>query len=192
MRLEGLGQLKNPVISSGFEPATFWLVTQFLNQLRYRVPPICLRGHENGRLLVTLHRVWFKGIFISMNTSDAFLNTWHLCTISSILTVMTIHASQKFKGGIRTTVNKDFLIERSFLRAFAAACYRFKHHRARDGGSVILTVSHVLYGLSVCERNTYIQQKLLDSSCTSQAAGDKNPRMRVSLKLPNIDASPMN
>jgi hypothetical protein len=26
MRLEGLGQLKNPVTSSGIEPATFWLV----------------------------------------------------------------------------------------------------------------------------------------------------------------------
>jgi hypothetical protein len=25
MRLEGLGKLKNPVISSGIEPAIFWL-----------------------------------------------------------------------------------------------------------------------------------------------------------------------
>jgi hypothetical protein len=36
MRLEGLGKLKNPMISSVFEPATFRLVAQFLNQLRYR------------------------------------------------------------------------------------------------------------------------------------------------------------
>jgi hypothetical protein len=32
VRLEGLGELKNPMISSKFEPATFRLV------LRYRVP----------------------------------------------------------------------------------------------------------------------------------------------------------
>jgi hypothetical protein len=32
MRLEGLGQLRNPMTSSGFEPATFRLVAQCLNQ----------------------------------------------------------------------------------------------------------------------------------------------------------------
>jgi hypothetical protein len=37
MWLEGLGQLKNPMTSPGIEPATFWLVAQCLNQLRYRV-----------------------------------------------------------------------------------------------------------------------------------------------------------
>jgi hypothetical protein len=41
VRLEGLGQLKkNPKTSSGLEPATYRLVAQPLNQLRYRVPPI--------------------------------------------------------------------------------------------------------------------------------------------------------
>jgi hypothetical protein len=39
VRLEGLGQLKNPMTSLGFEPATFRLVALCLNQLRYRVPP---------------------------------------------------------------------------------------------------------------------------------------------------------
>jgi hypothetical protein len=38
MRLEELGQLKNPVTSSGIEPATFRLVAYCLNQLRYRLP----------------------------------------------------------------------------------------------------------------------------------------------------------
>jgi hypothetical protein len=39
VRLEGLFQLKNPMTSSGIEPATFRLLTQCLNQLRYRVLP---------------------------------------------------------------------------------------------------------------------------------------------------------
>jgi hypothetical protein len=38
VRLEGLGQLKYPVTSPGTETATFQLVAQCLNQLRYRVP----------------------------------------------------------------------------------------------------------------------------------------------------------
>jgi hypothetical protein len=38
VRLEGLGQLKSPMTSSAIEPATFRLVAQCLNQLRYRVP----------------------------------------------------------------------------------------------------------------------------------------------------------
>jgi hypothetical protein len=38
VRLEGLGQLKNPMNSSEIEPATFRLVALCLNQLRYRVP----------------------------------------------------------------------------------------------------------------------------------------------------------
>jgi hypothetical protein len=40
MRLGGLGQLKNPVTSSGKEPATLQLVAWYLNELRYRFPPI--------------------------------------------------------------------------------------------------------------------------------------------------------
>jgi hypothetical protein len=38
VRLEGLGQLKNPMTPSGKEPAVFVLLAQCLNQLRYRVP----------------------------------------------------------------------------------------------------------------------------------------------------------
>jgi hypothetical protein len=38
MRLEKLGQLKNPITASGTEPATFRLATQCLNQQRYHVP----------------------------------------------------------------------------------------------------------------------------------------------------------
>jgi hypothetical protein len=43
VRLEGLGQLKNPMTSSGIKPVTFWLVAQCRNQLRYRVPPYKIR-----------------------------------------------------------------------------------------------------------------------------------------------------
>jgi hypothetical protein len=39
VRLEGWGQLKTPVASSGIEPATSRLVAQCLIQLRYWVPP---------------------------------------------------------------------------------------------------------------------------------------------------------
>jgi hypothetical protein len=42
MRLEGLSKLKNPVTSSGIEPATLRLVAKCLNQLSYRVPPIVM------------------------------------------------------------------------------------------------------------------------------------------------------
>jgi hypothetical protein len=41
MRPEGLSQWKIPVIPSGIEPATFCLLVQCLNQLRYRVPLHC-------------------------------------------------------------------------------------------------------------------------------------------------------
>jgi hypothetical protein len=38
VRLEGLGQLRNPVTSSGMKPATFRSIAERLNQLRYHVP----------------------------------------------------------------------------------------------------------------------------------------------------------
>jgi hypothetical protein len=39
VRLEGLGKLKTPMISSEFEPVTFLLVAKRLKHLRYRMLP---------------------------------------------------------------------------------------------------------------------------------------------------------
>jgi hypothetical protein len=47
VRLEGLGQLRNPVSSSGMEPASFRLVAYCLNQLHYRVSPTILTESLN-------------------------------------------------------------------------------------------------------------------------------------------------
>jgi hypothetical protein len=46
VRLEGLGQLKNAVTSSGIEPATFRLTAYCLNKLRYRVLPRFLNDNK--------------------------------------------------------------------------------------------------------------------------------------------------
>jgi hypothetical protein len=39
VQLEGLGQLKSPVTSSGIKRVTFWLLAHCLNQLCYRISP---------------------------------------------------------------------------------------------------------------------------------------------------------
>jgi hypothetical protein len=54
MLLEGLGQLKSPMTSSGIEPVTF----RCLNQLRCCVPPVEVRcvkfGTEIGCMYLTV------------------------------------------------------------------------------------------------------------------------------------------
>jgi hypothetical protein len=42
VRLEGLDRLKNLMTSNGIEPATFRLIAQCLNQLRYRMQLLLL------------------------------------------------------------------------------------------------------------------------------------------------------
>ena len=51
VRPEGLCQWKNPMTPSGIEPATFRLVAQCLDQLRYRLPPL----HKSLRNIRVLH-----------------------------------------------------------------------------------------------------------------------------------------
>jgi hypothetical protein len=57
VRLEGLGQLKNPITSSGIEPATFRLVAQYLNLL-----PCSLRDIFNNFYLISLVKTLRKGM----------------------------------------------------------------------------------------------------------------------------------
>jgi hypothetical protein len=57
VRLEGLGQLKNPMTSSGIKPATFRLVAECLNQLRYRVPPRKIMLYFNFQKMTAIRPV---------------------------------------------------------------------------------------------------------------------------------------
>jgi hypothetical protein len=63
VRPEGLCQWKIPVTSSVIEPATFRFVAQYLNQLRYRVPPSFLHVHRNSIISVT----WKSQLYLQWN-----------------------------------------------------------------------------------------------------------------------------
>jgi hypothetical protein len=70
--LEGLGQLKNLMNSSGIEPATFRLVAYCLNQLRYRLPHDQLITRIKAAPQVTIrwprHETWMEVIIQEMHT----------------------------------------------------------------------------------------------------------------------------
>ena len=52
VRPEGLGQCKIPMTPSWIEPATFRLVAQCLNQMRYRVPPLAASTPRKKELVL--------------------------------------------------------------------------------------------------------------------------------------------
>jgi hypothetical protein len=65
VRLEGLGQLKNPMTSSKIEPATFRLVALCLNQLHYRVPRLSLSNNRFSSGIIELLGPWKSSGFLS-------------------------------------------------------------------------------------------------------------------------------
>jgi hypothetical protein len=62
VRLEGLGQFKNPMASSGIELAAFQIVAQCLNQLRYCVPHVS----DNVKIF------WFTLFFLLLTYCGIF------------------------------------------------------------------------------------------------------------------------
>jgi hypothetical protein len=88
VRLEGLGQLKNPMTSLGIESATCRLVAQCLNQHRYPVPPIFMGWKVKGPLvchftaLSVLHSTASNGRmtderWIGEDLNESFRNLTH-------------------------------------------------------------------------------------------------------------------
>jgi hypothetical protein len=74
VRLEGLGQLKHPVIPSGIESAIFRLVAWCLNQLCYRVLPFCMIVRiEIGTNMARGKRVC--GVWVCFHVTDQYQNT---------------------------------------------------------------------------------------------------------------------
>jgi hypothetical protein len=75
MQLEGLGQLKNPTISSGIKPMTFRLVAQCLNELRYtKYPSNWMQSCKNGPLDFLTEEVMGKQFLLDFNS----------CTFSNV------------------------------------------------------------------------------------------------------------
>jgi hypothetical protein len=57
VQVESLGQLKNPMASPRIETASFRLVAECLNQLRYRVPPNTDYQLKNKNLVTNFYQI---------------------------------------------------------------------------------------------------------------------------------------
>jgi hypothetical protein len=66
VRLEGLGELNNPVTSSRIEPATFWLVALYLNQLTLPRAPV----HMCTKTFTQFRWVCYTEIFSMSNVKN--------------------------------------------------------------------------------------------------------------------------
>jgi hypothetical protein len=125
VRLGGLGKLKKST-SSGLEPATFRLVTQCLNQLRYRVPVTYIKNHTiSWNLDVILMRAkqpilfpsrsWILTVVRIPLLYDKFCLSllfpnwiWHLHFVHRILTKRSLRRFEvviRRKDGIKSLVS---------------------------------------------------------------------------------------
>jgi hypothetical protein len=69
VRLEVLGQPKNPMTSSGIEPATFRLVASCLNHLRYRVP---CDAQSSWTMQIRMMRWWWRRLWKNLEETLMF------------------------------------------------------------------------------------------------------------------------
>jgi hypothetical protein len=77
VRLQGLGQQKNTMTSSGIGPATFRLVAQCLNQLRYRVP----RHFDTARDYILQTTITQRLVFSVTVFTALLVNGFQRCSV---------------------------------------------------------------------------------------------------------------
>jgi hypothetical protein len=115
VRPEGLCQWKIPVTPSGIKLATFWLVAQCFNQLRYRVPPCDINSDFiSGTILphyintgyFTLY-IMKLGFYVLLSIGKSANHDLHLLSLSSYdqcLNSTTFKQNLKYSLTCRTRI----------------------------------------------------------------------------------------